>query len=284
MRPVNIQAYLRHPQRNATFVAGSLIAISCVANALVVWADLARAGQPYSVWLPWVLEVTSHVAVAVLIPAVIGFDHRFPLSATSWRRHLPAHMAFSVVFSLAHVAIFYWLRKLAYAVIFPEHRYYWPNWFAEFGYEYLKDFRTYMLILSIVYLYRFTLLRLQGEAGFVATDNAPDDAPADRFLIKKLGREFLVRVADIDWIEASGNYVNLHVAGRVYPLRGTMTAIGMKLAASGFARVHRGAIVNLDRVVEMNVFDSGDGEIRLTSDSIVPVSRRYRRELAAHFG
>jgi len=101
----------------------------------------------------------------------------------------------------------------------------------------------------------------------------------DRFLVKKLGREFLVRVADIDWIEASGNYVNLRVGTRAYPLRETMAGIESRLAGAGFMRVHRSAIVNLDRVQEIVPFDTGDGEIRLAGEVRVPVSRRYRKEL-----
>lgn len=47
----------------------------------------------------------------------------------------------------------------------------------------------------------------------------------------------------------------------------------------GFQRVHRSAVVNLDRVAEIVPFESGDGEARLGSDARVPVSRRYRKEL-----
>ena len=101
----------------------------------------------------------------------------------------------------------------------------------------------------------------------------------DRFLIKKLGREFLIRVEDIDWIQSSGNYVTLHVGTRPYLLRETMAGIGDRLSQQGFQRVHRSAIVNLDRVVEIVPFETGDGEARLRSDAIVPVSRRYRKEL-----
>jgi len=43
--------------------------------------------------------------------------------------------------------------------------------------------------------------------------------------------------------------------------------------------VHRSAIVNLDRVAEIKPFDSGDGEARLNNDALVPVSRRYKKEL-----
>lgn len=133
----------------------------------------------------------------------------------------------------------------------------------------------------MIYLYRFVIRRLRGEAEFL-TEEREQAAPqpvTDRFLVKKLGREFLVKVEDIDWIEAAGNYVNLNVGSRAYPLRETMTGIEEKLTASGFVRVHRSAIVNLDRVAEIVPFETGDGEARLRSDVRVPVSRRYRKIL-----
>ena len=138
-----------------------------------------------------------------------------------------------------------------------------------------------MLIIVIVYLYRFILRRLQGEAGFLEEeqDDKPGTGMSDRFLVKKLGREFLVRIDEIDWIESSGNYVNLHVGTRVFPLRETMTRIDERLLPLGFLRVHRSAIVNLDRVAEIVAFDTGDGEARLQTYARVPVSRRFRQEL-----
>jgi DNA-binding LytR/AlgR family response regulator len=140
----------------------------------------------------------------------------------------------------------------------------------------------------LIYLYRFVLRRAQGEAQFLAEgteDAVTKPQPViDRFLVKKLGREFLVKVADIDWIEASGNYVNLRVGTRAYPLRETMAGIESRLADAGFMRVHRSAIVNLDRVQEIVPFDTGDGEARLAGDLRVPVSRRFRKELRERLG
>jgi len=58
-----------------------------------------------------------------------------------------------------------------------------------------------------------------------------------------------------------------------------MTRIDERLLPLGFQRVHRSAIVNLDRVAEIVAFDTGDGEARLQTDTRVPVSRRFRQEL-----
>lgn len=259
----------------------SFALVGFLANVGLVVIEQGRGGGAVN-WLePVILEGTSHLAMIALFPLILWFDHRNTISADNWHRTVPAHALFSVVFSLGHVTLMYWGRVLAYLASSRLGNYHWEHWLAEFGYEYLKDFRAYMLIIVIVYLYRFVLRRLQGEAGFL-DDVQADDPPAgvpDRFLVKKLGREFLVRIDEIDWIESSGNYVNLHVGDRVYPLRETMTRIDERLLPRGFQRVHRSAIVNLDRVAEIVAFDTGDGEARLQTDARVPVSRRFRQEL-----
>src|SRR3546814_5065488 len=100
------------------------------------------------------------------------------------------------------------LREVAYASMGGDYDF--GGWAEPWGYEYLKDVRTYVSFIAVVYLYRFVLRRWQGEAGFISEgrEDIPAEPLADRFLVKKLGREFLVKVDQIDWIEASGNYVN----------------------------------------------------------------------------
>jgi LytTr DNA-binding domain len=278
--------YLENRRTWEFAIAAGIVLMSLFANLGVVWMEFARRPDGFDAWEPWVLEGTSHLGMAVIIPIIIWFDGHFPIRACTWKRSLPAHALFSVVASLIHVTIMYWCRNLLYRIYDDGNIYQWDNWLREFSYEYLKDFRTYMLIIIFVYLYRFVILRLQGEAGFI-DEGQEDDATkaiSDRFLVKKLGREFLVKVEEIDWIESSGNYVNLHVRGRVYPLRDTMTNISERLNSRGFQRVHRSAIVNLDRVAEIVAFDTGDGEARLQSDIKVPVSRRFKKELRERLG
>ncbi|MDJ0652645.1 MAG: LytTR family DNA-binding domain-containing protein [Xanthomonadales bacterium] len=278
---MTLDAYLKN--RRLFEVSGWLIylLVAFVTNVAIVWIEHSRIQSSVERWEPVVWEGTSLALQGVLIPMILWFDRRFPIGLPSWKRSVPAHAAFSLVFSLLHVAGMYWARVFTYRLLRSDHGYYWPDWWANFGYEYLKDFRSYIMILVVIYLYRFILRRLQGEAGYLSDgdDSSPDETISDRFLIKKLGKEFLVRVEDIDWIEANGNYVNLHVESRVYPLRETMTGISRRLQPMGFQRVHRSAVINLDRVAEIVAFDTGDGEARLHSDARVPVSRRYRKDL-----
>ena len=276
---MTLERYLANRRAWEWLIALTLIAVSLLANVGVVMIDLGRDAPLAEPAKPWLLEGTSHFGLLVMLPVVLWLDRLCPLSFANWRRALPAHAAFSVIFALGHVAILYLGRVLLYPSILGRP-YHWENWLAQFGYEYLKDFRSYLLIISLIYLYRFIILRLRGEAGLVGESaDASQDTTADRFVVKKLGREFLVKIADIEWIESAGNYVNLHVDGKVYPLRGTMNAIAEQLAPRGFVRVHRQAIVNLERVREIRVFDSGDGTLTLDTEALVPMSRRYRQGL-----
>ncbi len=278
---MTLDTYRRH---RLTYEVGLWLlygAVHFVANVGVVLLEFERRSAPFQAWEPVVWEGSSILVQLCLIPAIVWFDRRFPLTRNTWRRSVLAHAAFTIPFSLVHVLAMVGLRKLAYLAMGTTYDF--GHWPSELFYEYLKDFRSYAGFVAIIYLYRFVLRRLQGEAEFLS-EGREESEPApvtDRFLVKKLGREFLVRVGEIDWVESSGNYVNLHVGERVYPLRETMTAIQRRLEPDGFLRVHRSAIVNLDRVTAIAPYDTGDGAVHLDGGRQVPVSRRYRKELRA---
>jgi len=278
---MNLERYLVKRRYWEVILWMAYLSLALFANTVVALFDLERTNSSFQTWEPIVWEATSNGVQGLLIFLILRFDRRFPISLSTWRKSLLAHTLFVPVFSLFHVTGMYWLRVGIYKVIGNNSGYQWANWWTEFSYEYLKDFRTYFLYLTMIYLYRFILRRLQGEAEFLSEgrEEVEPIAVTDRFLIKKLGREFLVRVDDIDWIESAGNYVNLHVGTRVYPLRETMANMADRLAAQGFQRVHRSSIVNLDRITEIVPFDTGDGEALLASGVRVPVSRRYRKKL-----
>jgi hypothetical protein len=277
---MRIEQYLARRRYWEFAIVLLMLSVSFAATLGIELIERGRSDGEFDLTNPLILETTSHIAIALVIPLLLLFERLVPIRAASWLRALAAHAAFSVVFSLTHVVLMYWARVFAFAAI-NGSTYRWSNWLGEFGYEYLKDFRTYFLILALIYLYRFVIRRLQGEAGFLSEerDEKTVTGLSDRFLVKKIGREFLVRIDEIDWIESCGNYVNLHVGNRVYPLRETMTRIDERLVPLGFQRVHRSAVVNLERISEIIAFDTGDGQAKLHSDALVPVSRRYRQEL-----
>ncbi|MBQ4855494.1 LytTR family transcriptional regulator [Rhodanobacter sp. B2A1Ga4] len=259
------------------------IALNAIFNSIDSRID--HAGR-VAAWEPWVWEWSSALVILALLPAVIAVERRWPIRLDSWRRNLPLHVLASVPFSLIHVGGMIALRTLAYAVSGGHYRF--GPWWFNFGYEYLKDIRTYFVIVGTLVLYRLWWLRQQGEAKLLA---APDEgAPVEpverpeRLLVRKLGKEFLLNASEIEWLQASGNYVNLHVRGRDYPLRATMAGIEERLDPARFVRVHRSHFVNLDYLVEIEPLESGDARLQMRDGAKIPCSRRYRAALRERFG
>ena len=255
--------------------------IQAAVNSLVVWMDIGRVKLNFAAWEPVVWEWTSNLVLLALVPAVIEFDRRFPLALGTLRKNLRWHLLATIPFSLVHVIAMVALRKMIYEL--QGDQYVFGNWPRELAYEYLKDFQSYFSVLLIVVFYQLLLLRLQGEASLLTEPDAgppvePIERP-ERFLVRKLGKEFLLPAAEVEWLQAWGNYVNLRVRSRDYPLRSTMAAIETRLDPARFVRVHRSYIVNLDCILEIEPLESGDARAKMRDGGFVPVSRRYRDEL-----
>ena len=105
-----------------------------------------------------------------------------------------------------------------------------------------------------------------------------------RLAVKSGGRVVFLRAADIDWIEAAGNYVTLHVGRDRHMLRATMNSLEPKLDSEEFVRIHRSTIVNLDRVKEMHPWFHGEQVVILKDGTQLPVGRVYRNRLHEYAG
>lgn len=285
-----LTAYERYAPWRRRVEIGALAAftiVNAVGNSITTWMDLNRAGStPIRAWEPWLWEGSSALLWLVLIPLIARFTRHYPTHWDNWHHRLPLHLAASVVVSVVHVVGMVGLRVLAYR--WQGMEYDFGPWPRHLGYEYLKDIRSYAAIVVIIEAYRLLLRRLQGEASVLgAPDEGPPvdsvDRPA-RYLVRKLGREFLLAADEIEWLQASGNYVNLHVRGHAYPLRSTIGGIEEKLDPTRFARVHRSYIVNLDQVASIEPLDTGDARVHLKHGQVLPVSRRFRGALRERFG
>jgi hypothetical protein len=264
-----------------------LMLVSASFNSVVVLLDVERAHLDFASWEPVTWEWSSSLALLALVPAVVAFNRRVPLEYGLLRRNLPRHLMASIAFCVAHVVAMVWLRKGIYAWMGGSYDF--GNRPRELAYEYLKDVRTYSGMIATLFFYELLMVRLQGEAKLL---DAPDDgAPAlepverpERFLVRKLGKEFLVAADDIEWMQASANYVNLRVHGRDYPLRSTMAALEPRLDPARFVRVHRSYMVNLDCLREIEPLESGDARLRMRDGQVLPCSRRYRPALRGRAG
>jgi two-component system LytT family response regulator len=81
----------------------------------------------------------------------------------------------------------------------------------------------------------------------------------------------IVRVDEVDWIEADDYYARIHAHGRSYLLREPLASLEARLAGTRLVRVHRGALVHLDRIRRL-----GAADVTLVSGTVIPVSRRRR--------
>ena len=279
--PSPLDRYLRHRR---FYEIGSWVLfwlVEAASNSVTAFMEVQRAALPFAPWEPAVWEFSSCLMLLALVPVVLWMERRYPFRFASWRRSLLAHVLATVPFSLLHVGGMVLLRKLAYDALGGHYDF--GNTLRQLLYEYLKDCRTYAYMLALLHVYRFFLLQLQGEASLLT---APEGAPAveplerpERFLVRKMGKEFLVAAADIEWLEASGNYVNLYVRGHHYPLRSTMAALEPRLDPRRFQRVHRSYMVNLDHLAEIEPLNTGDARLKLRDGTPVPCSRRYREAL-----
>jgi two-component system LytT family response regulator len=93
--------------------------------------------------------------------------------------------------------------------------------------------------------------------------------------------QLLLDRAEIDWIEARDYYAGIHAGGKRYLVRESLASLEKRLDPAQFVRVHRSALLRLDRVRELRTTAEGDSVAILVDGTEVPVSRRRREQLAA---
>lgn len=101
----------------------------------------------------------------------------------------------------------------------------------------------------------------------------------DRFPVTLSGRTFFIRTDSIDWIEAYDYYVKIHESGKSHLYRETMNKLETRLNPEKFVRVHRSAIVNIDRIREIETFFNGEYMIILNDNTRIKLSRSRKDHL-----
>jgi len=123
------------------------------------------------------------------------------------------------------------------------------------------------------------LFESEGRSSHLAGDRGTARELTKRFLIKSSGGSYFVRIEDIDWIGAAGNYVELHIGNKSHLMRKTMNALEAKLDARQFLRVHRSAIVNVERIKELRPWHYGDHKIVLFDHTQLTLKRCHVEKL-----
>ncbi len=108
---------------------------------------------------------------------------------------------------------------------------------------------------------------------------AQESITRERILLRSGGEIYFVKAEDIDWIEAEGDYMKFHAAGRVHLLRETMAHLEERLDSRRFIRIHRSTIVNIDRVKKLSPSFAGEYAVILHDGTKLRLSRGYHDRL-----
>lgn len=100
-----------------------------------------------------------------------------------------------------------------------------------------------------------------------------------RIMVKSAGRLTFLNTSEINWLESQGNYVQIHAGNTEFLLRETMNSIETQLNPDEFLRIHRGYMVRLDVIQEIQPTAQGNSIVILKDGTRLPLSRRYRSRL-----
>jgi two-component system, LytTR family, response regulator len=106
----------------------------------------------------------------------------------------------------------------------------------------------------------------------------------ERVIIKADGRITFLNTGEIDWIEADDKYVHLHTAKGTRMVRQTLSAMEAELDPAKFARIHRSAIVNIERIKELQPLFNGEHSLHLDNGTKLTLSRSYKDKLFERLG
>ena len=106
----------------------------------------------------------------------------------------------------------------------------------------------------------------------------------ERLVIKAAGRIYFLDTAEIEWIEAEGNYVSVHAGKKSHLLRETITCLETQLDPKKFVRIHRSAIVRLDFIQELQPWFHGEYRVILQDGTQLTLSRNHREKLQEALG
>ncbi|PKG80987.1 DNA-binding protein [Colwellia sp. 75C3] len=271
-----LQHYQKYKFRYEVVAIFCYLLINSVILATSVIMEANRSGEPgFQLWEPFVWEFSSAMATMVLIPACVWLLKNHAFDWAKIKIFVAIYLFSSLLFSLAHVVIMVAIRKLVYWSQALDYNF--GDIWIEFFYEFRKDLWSFIFILLFIKGYGFIVSRLQGEANPIAVGEEESITQRfDRLLVKKLGKEFIVKVEEIEWLESSGNYVNLHIKERIYPTRSTLTQLISQIEEQGFCRIHRSHAINLNNIESITPLSSGDSEVKLDNGKVLNLSRRYK--------
>ena len=247
--------------------------VFALATALIVMVDVftvlhdrAAGGRPVPVWQPVVWECTSGVILLLLAPLVTAFARRHPPTPPPRFGWLVWHIPGGLVFSLVHVLAMGPARSLVYVAFGEVYNPLAP--LGDWLYELRKDLLIYAAVVAVYVIWR-------GPAAIQPSSAGGEPAPIE---VRDGARRLFVPISDILWVEAAGNYVELHRGAAPLLHRAALAEMERRLVGAGFVRIHRSRLVRRDAIVSVETKPSGDFAVRLAGGQVLTGSRRFRSQ------
>lgn len=267
----------------ALLVGFFLINATLLATSVIMEGQRNDNELPFQIWEPFAWQYSSAISTLILFPCLVLLLKKSPFNWQALPSSLAKYLLASIIFSLIHVAIMVGLKELVYWQMATEYSF--GDFWFEIFYEYRKDAWSFVMLIFAIKSYGFIISRLQGEASPIAEgEESLIPVNIDRLLIKKLGKEFIIKVEDVQWLESAGNYVNLHINERIYPLRATLGNLSEQFLDKGFCRIHRSYAVRIDAIESITPLSSGDSEVKLITGKVLNLSRRYKEAFKSRLG
>jgi DNA-binding LytR/AlgR family response regulator len=222
----------------------------------------------------------SHEAIRILVAALLGTTvtsavqtlvGRFPLRGPGRGRHLLIHGAGAAALALMLVLASCVLAAWAFAGRWL------PSW------DEIRDQLAANFTLLMFALAALTAL-VQANPWRMTPAPAPTAAPLPALThvdIKRRGQHVSLPLSEVDWIEAQGNYVALHVGAEQHLVRDTVSRFAARFDTRQFLRIHRSMIVAVDRIRAVEALPNGDALLHLTSGGQLRASRSYAAAIKA---
>lgn len=280
MKPM-FSTWLKNPANAAMYLSFWLLLALTMALRSVASHALIGDNLPYAQALA--VALATCLLWAALLPQIFRWSDHVTAENFTWLRSLASHVGFAIGFVLLSVG---W--RFLLDVLFPSLRRVHGTSSTVFGIYLLTGLGRSLLVYAgaVAAAHAWNRYRMSERSEPELGDSVSATPPvsssvvnnsaaclAERFLIKSNGRMFFVKTGEIDWIEAAGNYVSLHVGDKTYLLRESMRGIEEQLDANRFLRVDRSAIIHINRVREVQSLPSGRHEAIFVSGARATLGR-----------
>jgi LytTr DNA-binding domain len=253
--------------------------LGLVSGVQLFIADQRLALHPYAWWQALATTLPAWYLWGLLSLVVVWLGRRFRVDGASFGRHFFIHLGASLDLALLQLVAAVAVQDLLH-VAAGEPFAFTQKLVDNFTLFYHWNVLIYWAILAVVHARDYHRDLEDRRTALAELERRLAARPVtERLLVEGDGRSFFVRTSEVDWMEAARNYVRLHVGDRTHVLRATLSALEQRLDPERFRRISRSALVNLDRVREVQPWFHGDAVVILESGARLGLSRRYRTNL-----